>query len=179
MFRSKLATIFDRILTISVFLTGVLVVFLMLSVSMEVALRYFFGRPTTWVTEISSYALLYIPFLAAAWILKEDGHVRMDFLLNKLNRKSQYFMNMLTSFVGATICFLLTCFGAKITIYFYEKGYRMASALRMPRYAVVAIIVFGSFLLFIQFLRMGCGYLEKLRALQNESQEQQRNASPN
>ena len=58
---AKAIKIYDRIIDISVILAGILVIFLMLSVSFEVALRYFFAHPTSWVVEIAGYILLYIP----------------------------------------------------------------------------------------------------------------------
>ena len=70
---AKLRILYNRIVDLGAILAGVLLIFLMLSVTLEVGLRYFLGRPTSWVVEICGYTLLYIPFLAAAWVLRTDG----------------------------------------------------------------------------------------------------------
>ena len=43
---------------------------MMLVVCAEVLLRYGFNSPISWVVEISEYALLWITFLGAAWVLR-------------------------------------------------------------------------------------------------------------
>ena len=63
---------FDHILRILVAIACVILSLVMLSVCLEVFLRYFLNRPQVWVIELSEYALLYITFLSAAWVLKSD-----------------------------------------------------------------------------------------------------------
>jgi TRAP-type C4-dicarboxylate transport system permease small subunit len=50
--RAKANAVFDRVLDITAFLGGALLVFLILSVCWEVVLRYFFNKPTSWVVEV-------------------------------------------------------------------------------------------------------------------------------
>ncbi|MBW1774752.1 MAG: TRAP transporter small permease, partial [Deltaproteobacteria bacterium] len=86
---AKLSLIYNRIIEMGAFLGGVLLLFMMLSVTLEVGLRYFLGRPTSWVVEICGYILLYIPFLVAAWVLRREKHVKMDLVLGMLSPKAQ------------------------------------------------------------------------------------------
>ena len=58
---------------------------LVVCVSMEVVMRYFAGSPTRWVNEFSEYALLWLAFLAAPWILREDAHVKVEMLTETLS----------------------------------------------------------------------------------------------
>jgi len=159
---AKVTKIYDRIIDITTLLAGILVIFLMLSVGLEVTLRYFFGRPTSWVVEIAGYILLYIPFLVAAWVLKREGHVRMDLVLNQLSPKSRSLVDAITSVIGAIICFVLTWFGVKAALYFI--GYQTPTILMMPKSIIIAIIPVGALLLFIQFLRRTYSYLGSWRA---------------
>ncbi len=152
-FLHKAGIFFDRILDISVILAGILLVFVTLSVCTEVFLRYFLGRPTVWVVEISGYALLYITFLAVAWVQRRGGHVRMDLVFNHLNRTVQSVINVLTSLICAAACFILTWYGAKATLYLFQRGYPTPTPLRIPKFIIIVIIFVGSLLLFIQFLR--------------------------
>ena len=49
---------------------------LLLLVFHEVVVRYVFESPTIFSVEISEYLLVFISFASAAWVLKEDRHVR-------------------------------------------------------------------------------------------------------
>jgi TRAP-type C4-dicarboxylate transport system permease small subunit len=55
--------IYDLIVTALAVMAGILLVFMILSVSWEVITRYFLNNPTIWVIEISEYTLLYLTFL--------------------------------------------------------------------------------------------------------------------
>lgn len=154
----KVIKIFDRILDITAIIAGIIVIFLMISVSMEVILRYFFRHPTIWVTEIAGYGIVYIPFLVAAWVLKRDAHVRMDLVLSRLSPKNQCLLNAITFFAGAIICFILTYFGVKATLYYV--GHFTPTPLMMPKSLIIAVIFVGSFLLFVQFVRRAYGYMK-------------------
>ena len=98
---TKVANIFDRTIQVATLLAGILLIFLMLSVSADVVLRYFLGRPIGWVKEVAEYILLYIPFLVAAWVLRREGHVKMDMVLTRLNPRTQALVNIVTSSLGA------------------------------------------------------------------------------
>jgi C4-dicarboxylate transporter, DctQ subunit len=149
---NKLAKLYNGILTFFVNLAGAMLIFLMLSVGLEVALRYFLGRPTSWVVEISGYILLFIPFLVGAWVLKEDGHVKMDLGLSFLSPKHQHLLNTLTSLVSALICLILTVYGVKVSWFFLVRGYKTPTVLMLPQGVILSIIFVGSFLLCIQFV---------------------------
>jgi C4-dicarboxylate transporter DctQ subunit len=150
---AKLGKLYDHIISIAAVLAGLMLIFLMLSVSLEVALRYFFARPTSWVVEIAGYILLYIPFLIAAWVLRGEGHVTMDLLLNCLNPKAQSVLNAVTSVLSAIICLILTWFGLRSSMYFHSVNYKTPTILMLPKALIIAIVSIGFFLLFIQFLR--------------------------
>ena len=154
----QLVRIYDRIIDYAAVLAGAMLIFLMLSVSLEVALRYFWGRPTSWVVEIGGYILLYIPFLIAAWVLKGEGHVRMDILLDHFSPKTQCLLNAVTSVLSAVICLVLTWFGLRSSLYFLNVNYKTHTVLMLPKGIIIGIIFVGCFLLSIQFLRQAHRY---------------------
>ena len=45
---------------------GILLGFAALSVATGIATRYFFDYPLPWVTEITEFSLLYLPFLSGS-----------------------------------------------------------------------------------------------------------------
>lgn len=141
----------------------VLIVLVMLVVSADVVMRYFFNSPMFWVLESTQYALVFILFLSAAWVLRNEGHVKMDLIINRLNPRAQHRVNIITSILAAIVCLIITWYGAKMAWTFIQIDYLYPGSLVIPAYLLVAVIPIGSFLLFIQFLRRAYGYLEKLR----------------
>ena len=162
---AKASAIFDRVIDFLVFLACLLLMFAVVMVGLDVALRYFFGRPIIWAVEITEYSLLYIAFLGAAWLLKKEGHVRVDVVLNLLNPRNQTLVNIITSILGAMVCLVIAWYGAEITWDHFVRGVPSIQLLHTPRFLILMIIPIGSFLLFIQFLRRTYGYLgERQRA---------------
>ena len=162
---AKLSKMYRRLIELGALIAGILLLFLMVSVTVEVAFRYFLGRPTSWVMEICGYILLFIPFLVAAWVLRRDGHVRMDLVLSIMSPKARSFVNAITSFISALICFVLTWYGVKVTIYFSKLGYKTPTVLMLPKSMIIAIIFVGSFLLAVQFLIDTYNHLRAWREL--------------
>jgi len=161
---TKLGAIFERTLNVLSVAAGVLVTFLMVGVSVDVFMRYFLNRPIFWMIEITQYAMVFILFLGAAWLLRQDGHVVMDVLITRLGQKSQNLANVITSILGAIVCLIITWYGVKVNWDYIQIDYIYSATLEIPAFLLQAVVPLGTFLLFIQFLRRAYGYLGKLRA---------------
>jgi TRAP-type C4-dicarboxylate transport system permease small subunit len=159
----KANRIFDRILDLSALLAAVIAVVIMLGILADVLLRYIFKRPTGLVIEYSEYGILYFTFLAAAWVLRGEKHIKLDLVLNQLTPASRHLLNGLTSIIGAIIFLIIGWYAAQLAKHYFLTGDFMATVLRTPKFIVAAIIPVGSFLLFIQFLRRAYGYLSTWR----------------
>ena len=156
--------IFDHLIVGFAWLAGFLMMLALVLVCMDVILRYFFNNPTGWVIQISEYLLLYIPFLAAAYALREDSHVQIDIVLNRLSPGTRSLVNMITSVIGSLVLLVLTYYGALICLDYYHRGVPTLKYLKFPEYLVIMIIPFGCFLFSIQFLRKAFGCYRKYAA---------------
>ena len=125
-----------------------------------IASRYFLTRPIAWVTEICQYIILYIAFLVAAWVLRYEGHVKMDLVLTRLPQKVQSGLNIFTSTLCTLACFVLTWYGLKVTWDLYVEKAFTYTILEVPKYLIVWVIFFGSLLLCIQFIIRTLGYIK-------------------
>ena len=161
---TKSGAVFERTLNLLGALAGVLVAFMMLGVSVDVFMRYFLNRPIFWMIEITQYAMVFILYLGTAWLLKQDGHVVMDVLINRLSQRSRNLTNIVTSIIGAIVCLIITWYGVKVNWDYIQTDYLYSATLEIPAFLLQAIVPLGVFLLFIQFLRRAYGYLGKLRA---------------
>ena len=162
---TKATNIFDRSLDVTALLAGVLLIYIMLAITNEIIIRSFLGRTMIALMEISEYALLYITFLGAAWVLRREGHVRMDLVISRLNPRAQIMLNIITAGLGAIAFLIITWYGIKVTWFLFETNYHMLSALRPIKWPIVGIIPVGSLLFSVQLLRQAYSLGEKWRAL--------------
>jgi len=161
----KLASFFDRTIGFLALLGILILAVTLLLVNYEVVARYILNQPTPWMLEIVEYALLYIGFLGATWVLKEEGHIKMDLVVNRLNPRAQAWLNIVTSFIGIIICLIITWYGILVTLHLYQSGQYFAAYLKPPKYIILSVVPLGCLLLFIQFVRRTYGYIKDLRAL--------------
>jgi len=155
---------FDRILGFLAFCAGILIVLIMVAITVGVVLRFTPLGSIVWIFEITDYCLLWITFLGTAWVLKQEGHVRMDMILNTLKPRNQALLNMMTSIAGAIACLILAFFSSKVTWQHFQTHYLFTRFLEVPSYPILVIIPIGSLLLVVQFVRRTYGYFKAFRA---------------
>ena len=159
----RVESIFDAILNVFAFLSALLLAFIMLSICLEVIMRYFLNRPLVWVIEMSEYALLYITFLGTAWLLRREGHVTVDILLVRLNPKNQAALGFFSSIIGIIISLVFIWYGSDVAWDHYQRGVFKPTVLQFPTAPILAIIPIGSVILAMQFIRRGYLFLQKWR----------------
>ena len=144
---------FDAILNVGGGAAAVVILFTMAAVIYEVAMRYFLKRPTTWVLEVVEWCQVWMTFLSAAWILKEERHVTIDIVSSGLKPRAQVSLAIVTSSLGALICLTMVWFGGQVVWDHFARGVVEASVLKAPKAPLLVVIPAGFLLMFIQFLR--------------------------
>jgi len=155
----KLLSIFDRTMDVMAFLAGIILIFIMLSVCMEVIWRDFFDWPQMWVTQVTECLLLYITFLGSAWLLREEGHVKVDILLTRLKPRTGAFLGIIGSFIGVIVCVVITISGFVLSWHYFQKGMYTPTIMEIPLAAIIVIIPIGSLMLLVQFIRRTCRFI--------------------
>ena len=151
------------------FLAGIILVFIMLSVGLDVILRYFFNSPMIWVTEVTECLLLYITFLGTGWLLRDEGHVKVDIILNRLKPRSIAFFGILSSLVGIFVSIMLAFYGMSVTWNYFRRGIYTPTAMEIPVAAIILIIPIGSFMLLIGFVRRTGRFIGEYWIKKNQS----------
>lgn len=159
-----MGTIFDRLTWTLFLLACVLLAFITLSVSLNVAMRYFLERPLRGVTEVISYALVFITFLSAAWVLRTDKHVKMDIVVNRLNPRTRAVLYIIIYILSAMAWLVVAWYSGQITWQLFLRGERINSLLEPFKAPLVAIVPLGSFLLFVESLRRAHAFWKSLKA---------------
>ncbi len=168
---TRLPSIFDRFVDSLVVLAIVLMAFAWLAICYDVFVRFFFNRSIIWLIEVIEYILLSVCFLGAAWLLRREGHITVDVVVNRLNPRAQALLNIVTSILGIITFLIITWYGMEVVWGHFQTGLRLETTLGPPKYAVMAVIPLGSFLLIIQLIRRTYGYLRGWSMLSGKNQE--------
>lgn len=76
--------------------SAVLVVLMGLLITFEVFMRYVVGRPPLLADELSRYFLVAMTFLGISWVWKENGHVRVEALVQRLSKQKANALRLVT-----------------------------------------------------------------------------------
>lgn len=161
---NKLGSFFDRLINSFAFLSAIILAFVTLLVSTDVTMRYFWNKPIIWSSEISEVCLLYIAFLGIAWVLKRNGHVSIDFVINRIGPRAKLIFNIISSFAGMIVSVVLFYYGALTTWDHFQRGVFESTAVGIPNVYILTAIPVGSFLFFVQFIRQTYGYFCELKS---------------
>jgi TRAP-type C4-dicarboxylate transport system permease small subunit len=145
--------IFDNSLKFLTYLAGIILVFITLSVTFDVIMRYILNRPSRWIVDISEYALVFILFLSAGWTLAEGGHVEISLVVGALPRRLQRVLNVITSALGALVCGLLLWKSIDLIWELYEAQDLFFKSLVIPKWTVFTVVPIGFLTMFLQFIR--------------------------
>ena len=164
----KVDAIFDGIVNIFALISILILVFVLLTVNLEIVMRYALDSPMRWVFEVTEYSILWLTLFGASWVLKTEGHVVMDTILVRLKPVARNGVNTVTSLIGTCVCLIITWYGVVITWDLYQRGVHIASTLDPIAYPFYIIIPVGFFVLTVQFLRRTIGFWGSPRAASGE-----------
>lgn len=154
-----LSGFFDRVLSLTAIIAALLILFMMLSITYEVVMRYFFDNPPIWVFDISGFSLFAFTFLGAAWVLKREGHTKVEIILNILSPKMQLIFHCMTSFLALVACTVVFVQSLIDAYEAYRMGDLLWLAITVPKHVLLWFIPFGFLILCLQFVRRGWRYL--------------------
>lgn len=137
------------------FVSGILLLISVLSVTLEVASRFFFNRSFVFINELNEYILLFLPFLAAAWLLRQNGHITVDLLDRVLSQRVLRAFSILIVIVGFVVSGFLVWYGSLVTLDAYQRNLLSLTVVQFPQVYVFAVIPLGSLLLLLEFIRKG------------------------
>ena len=161
----KRRTLFDIIIDSMAFLSGTLLFIVAVVVAVSVTLRYLNLKSPIWVLQYTEYALLWITFLGGAWLLKHNGHIRIDSIIQRIKSRMRDRLELFNDILGCGVCLVVALFGGIHTIYLFQKGILEVKATNVPKYIIFCIIPIGGLLLAVQFIKLA---VAKIRSKQPE-----------
>lgn len=147
-----LLRIIETISSWSGWFSGIGVVIMTVVISIDVFLRYVFGKPLLFADDISVYCMIFITFVGAALTLKMKRHIMVDMLYKMLPRRAQVRMDVVTTFVGCFIIWLLTWYTTVWVLYTYRSGYTSSGILQTPMWIPMSVVPIGLFFFGLQYI---------------------------
>ena len=141
-----------KINKLSATISGFILLFITLAIFIDVFLRYFFNRPSIWITEVSTYLFLYIIFLGTAYALQQGMHIKVTFIVDFLGARLVKIIDLLTAVFAMIFCLVLLWQTAVMTWTAFKEHWTSPTMLSAPYGYIYIIMVIGSFLLFLTFL---------------------------
>ena len=133
-------------------IAGVLTVLMMLAIVYSVFMRFFFNQPQPAIIELSGYMLLYITFLGAPWLLRQDGHVRVDIMIDYLKPQARATILGVTSIIGTLVSLVIVIWGTVITADLFKRDVTVTNILETPQWLLMVIIPIGGLFLTVEFI---------------------------
>lgn len=143
--------ILKKINVFCAFVAGLVLLFITLSIFVDVVLRYFFSSPTIWVTEVSTYLFLYLIFLGTSYALQQGAHIRVTFLLDHLSQKLKRIINVFTSLFSMIFTVVLLWQSSRMTWSAFSEHWTSPTMLNAPMAYIYVAMVIGSIMLLVSF----------------------------
>lgn len=110
--RSFITFIYDTVLGFAVKVIGIVMV---LSVTVQIACRYFPMTPLRWTEELARLTFIWFCFLGAAMTLSRFKHLSIDFFYLKMSSRARYFLDLLTWAVVVGFSGVIGVYGIQLT----------------------------------------------------------------
>lgn len=149
-----LESILVKINKFFVFIACLMYVGTILLINFDLFMRFAFRAPIAGLTEVTEIFLLYMTFLGAAWLYKDDGHVVVDIVLYNLVSKSlaKKILILQNHIIVGIISGILVYYGSLTTFDHFMRGAYNPTILETPIALAIAIIPIGSFILLLEVL---------------------------
>lgn len=144
---------FDFIIEFFTNIAGIIIFALTLGISLTTFMRYCGFQTPLWMFQFTEYALVWFTFLAAAWLLREGGHINIDTFFSRLPLEVRNSIEMINNLLGFIVSFIIFLFGSLHTIDLFQRGIMEVKGVTIPKFPIFIIIPIGGLTLCIQFGR--------------------------
>lgn len=165
---------FDVIIEFLTYIAGIIIVAVTFSVSGSAVVRYLGFRPPIWTFQFTEYALLWFTFLAAAWLLREGGHISIDTVISRLPTKTRRYVEIINDLLGFIVSVIIFWFGTLHTIDLFQRGIMEVKGITVPKSPLFLIIPLGGLALSIQFARQ---FFSKMISKSNDGEHHEEDQS--
>lgn len=118
----KIDNFFDKFADFIGYLCGISVFLMMINVFIDVVLRYFFKTGSIAMQELEWHFFAFIILFGLVYALKDDAHVRVDVLYDRLSYRKKSMINIICAFLFLLpICILIASDSINYVLSSYEN----------------------------------------------------------
>jgi len=133
---------------------GAVIVFILVGLTfVDVIMRYLFTNPINSAFEITAVLLITAVFFTVAHTQNQKSHIRVDVITSKLGPKRFLIFDFFNNLMGTWLFALIIWQTINLTVFFYGRHSYHADSLQWLSWPFAAIIVFGSVLMELLYLR--------------------------
>lgn len=113
--------------------------------------RYFFHKSWGFSEEIGQLAIVVMTFMGLGYAARKSMHIEMSGFYDLLPEKFQKYLRLFINIVTAVILAFITYLSFNYVVHLHGIG-QVTPILRMPVYAVMAVIPIGFLFAFISYI---------------------------
>jgi TRAP-type C4-dicarboxylate transport system permease small subunit len=132
-------------------LAGFATLAIVLLITYDVTMRYFFNEPQVFVDELASFLEVVVIFGGAAYTFRAGGHVRVDLLTSRLHPARRAGLRVVTLLFGVVFLSIVLWVTTQSAITAYQYG-RVSAVMLYPLWMPMAVIPAGLALLAVAML---------------------------
>ncbi|HYE93096.1 MAG TPA: TRAP transporter small permease [Terriglobales bacterium] len=140
-----------RVARVAALLAGFATLAIVLLITYDVAMRYFFNQPQIFVDEVASFLEVLVVFSGAAYTFHAGGHVRVDLLTGRLRPAARGWLRALTLLLAVVFLSIVIWVTTQSAITAWRYG-RVSAVMLYPLWMPMAIIPAGLALLGLAML---------------------------
>ncbi|ANU27099.1 TRAP transporter small permease [Planococcus versutus] len=95
---------------------GVLFIIMLIVLTMQIFFRLVLDQPLTWSEALAKFIFIYVGYLAVSIGIKENGHVYIDYFVEKMPKAIQKGLNYVFQFVILIVLLLMTYIGYEMAL---------------------------------------------------------------
>ncbi len=118
-----------------------------------VVARYVFTIPLVFPNEYAPFLMVAISVLGANWVLKEKGHIRVDFVIRMLSARVRAWLMVVTNIVSMFAVLIILVQSARLVSQTLASHTVTLTILATPIGIVQLLMPIGFGLLLIEFMR--------------------------
>lgn len=119
-----------------------------------VFIRYFSNHSQHWTFELSMLFLLAAIFVGFGTALRDDEHIAVDIVYDRMVPKVQKFIDLFAILVGSLFSLFFIISGSQITIRTFHQEL-LSPDLGIPVWITYLILPIGGLMLFIHYINIG------------------------
>jgi TRAP-type transport system small permease protein len=147
-----LQNFFNRVSFVSGYISGWVIIAMMILVTAAVFARRVIGSPLMFSDEYTAYLMVFCVFMGGAYTLQQDAHVRVDVIAIRLKKRTRIFLQAVTSCFSLVYGVVLMWKTGSLVLYYKQIGQRALSIMETPVWIPAIVIPVGMAILNFQIV---------------------------